>query len=263
MKTRLLLVLLLVVNFISCKTDKEGKNEENQNSITEKTAEKDTAQFTSKGYELMTQKCFICHFEKPDPSRRSQMLAPPFLRVQEHYKPTYPKKEEFVTAVMAIVNNPSEKNTLMPGAIRKFNLMPKLVYDQEELRLIAGELYDIDFGSAPKMRMKQGLQLDKGKKWKLTDKSMEQINSIVKNLDNFKATEISAFNQLGKDVFNEAKLIMLDDSYEGELWNQVHNFFASIENNMHILMATQSLDVANNELTILKVKFGEFYNYFE
>ena len=32
---------------------------------------------------------------------------------------------------------------------------------------------------------------------------------------------------------------------------------------MHILMATQSLDEANNELTILKVKFGEFYNYFE
>jgi len=263
MKTKLLLVFLLVVSILSCNTDKKEKYEKNDAASTEEVSKIDEVVYTSKGYELMKQKCFICHFERPDPSRRDQMLAPPFLRVQEHYKPTYPKKEEFVTAIMAIVNNPSEENTLMPGTIRKFNLMPKLVYDQEELRLIAEVLYDIDYGSAPKMRMNQDLRLNKGKKWKLTDKSMGQINAIIKNLDNFEATEISAFNQLGKDVFSEAKVIMLDDSYEGELWDQIHNFFSDIEGNMHELMATNSMDEANNELTILKIKFEEFSNYFE
>ena len=263
MKIRLLLVLLLVVTLLSCNTDKKEKYEKNEEVATEEVSKSDDVVYTSKGYELMKQKCFICHFEKPDPSRRDQMLAPPFLRVQEHYKPTYPEKEEFVKAVMAIVNNPSEENTLMPGTIRKFNLMPKLVYDQEELRLIAEVLYDIDYGSSPKMRMNQDLRLNNGKKWKLSEKSIGQINSIIKNLDNFEATDISTFNQLGKDVFDEAKIIMLDDSYEGEIWDQIHNFFSDIEDNMHELMATKSMDEANNELTILKIKFEEFSNYFE
>ena len=263
MKKKLLLVFLLVVSILSCNNNKKEKYEEKEVDVTEKSTKNEVIEITSKGYELMKQKCFICHFEKPDPSRRDEMLAPPFLRIQEHYKPTYPNKEEFIAAVMAIINNPSEENTLMPGAVRKFNLMPKLVYDQEELQLIAEALYDIDYGSAPKMRMNQDLQMNNGKKWKLSQESMGQINAIIKNLDNFNTTDISAYNQLGKDVFNEAKVIMLDDSYTGELWNQIHNFFSDIEDNMHALMSTQSMDKAENELIILKIKFKEFTNYFE
>jgi len=263
MKSKLYIVLLLVVSLTSCKTDKKDTYEKNNGNTLENATQKEVALNTSKGYELMKQKCFICHFETPDPSRRDQMLAPPFLRIQEHYKPTYPKKEEFINAIMAIINEPSEENTLMPGAVRKFNLMPKLVYDQEELRLIAETLYDIDYGSAPKMRMNQDLQLDNGKKWKLSKESMGQINAIINNLDDFQTSDISSYNQLGKDVFNEAKVIMLDDSYEGELWNQIHNFFSDIEDNMHALMATKSLIEAENEVVILKIKFGEFTNYFK
>ncbi len=263
MKTKLLLVLLLVMSMLSCQTNKKEKYEKNEGDITGNTTEKEVAEITTKGYNLMKQKCFICHFEKPDPSRKDQMLAPPFLRIQEHYKPTYPKKDEFVEAVIAIINNPSEENTLMPGAVKKFNLMPKLAYDQEELRLIAEALYDIDYGAAPKMGMQGDLQLNDGKKWKLSQESMGQINAIIKNLDSFQTSDISAYNQLGKDVFNEAKVIMLDDSYTGALWDQIHNFFSGIEENMHALMATQSMDEAHNELMILKTKFKEFTDYFE
>jgi len=263
MKSKLFYILLLVVVFSSCKTDKKENYTKNETSTQGETLEKKDVVYASKGYELMIQKCFICHFEKPDPSRRDQMLAPPFLRVQEHYKPTYPKKEEFISAVMAIINNPSEENTLMPGAVKKFNLMPKLIYNQEELRLIAEALYNIDYGSSPKMRMNQDLTLNDGKKWKLKATSINQINEIIKHLNDFNSSEITDFNQLGKDVFNEAKLIMLDDTYEGELWNQIHNFFSDIEGNMHMLMATKSLDEAENEVVILKIKFKEFTNYFE
>lgn len=263
MKTKLFLVFLLAVSLTSCKTDKKDTYDKNNGNTIEEATEKKVTEITTKGYDLMKQKCFICHFEKPDPSRKDQMLAPPFLRIQEHYKPTYPNKEEFVEAIMAITNNPSEENTLMPGAVKKFNLMPKLVYDQEELRLIAEALYDIDYGSAPKMRMNQDLQLNNGRKWKLTKESIDQINAIINNLDDFQASDISAYNQLGKDVFNEAKVIMLDDSYEGNLWDQIHNFFSDIEDNMHALIATKSLIEAENEVVILKIKFREFTNYFE
>ncbi len=164
MKIKLLFVLLLVVSFISCNNNKKDTYKKSESVATESATENKETAYTSKGYELMQQKCFICHFEKPDPARRDQMLAPPFLRIQEHYKPTYPKKDEFITAVMEIINNPSEENTLMPGAVRKFNLMPKLVYDQEELHLIAEVLYELDYGSAPKMRMNQDLQMNDGEK---------------------------------------------------------------------------------------------------
>ena len=191
------------------------------------------------------------------------MLAPPFLRVQEHYKPAYPQKDEFINAIIAITNNPSLENTLMPGAVKKFNLMPKFVYDQEELRLIAEALYEIDYGSSPKMRMNMDLKLNNGEKWKLKASSIDQVTKIVNDLNEFKSNNIADYNQLGKDVFNEAKIIMLEDSYEGELWEQIHNFFSEIENSMHTLMATTSLDEANNEVTLLKIKFEEFTNYFE
>ena len=118
MKIKSLLSVLLVLSIVSCTTDKKEKI----NKIDGAELENNVVKTTSKGYELMSQKCFICHFEKPDPSRRDQMLAPPFLRVQEHYKPTYPNKEDFIAAVMDIINNPSLDKTLMPGAVKKFNL---------------------------------------------------------------------------------------------------------------------------------------------
>ncbi len=260
MKTKLLLGILVVSSIISCTTDKKEKLNK-IDGITE--VENDVVKNTSKGYELMKQKCFICHFEKPDPSRKDQMLAPPFLRVQEHYKPTYPKKEDFIVSVMSIINNPSVDKTLMPGAVKKFNLMPKLVYDQKELRLIAETLYDMDYGNSPKMKMKLNLRLNNGKKWKLSKNSIGQINEIVTNLNNFEATDISSYNKLGKDIFDEAKMIMLDESYTGELWEQIHAFFNGIENNMHSLISTKSIDQAKGEVTILKTKFDQFYDYFE
>ena len=40
----------------------------------------------------------------------------------------------------------------MPGAVRKFNLMPNLGYNKEEIKLIAETLFEIDFGTMPKMK---------------------------------------------------------------------------------------------------------------
>jgi hypothetical protein len=76
--------------------------------------------------------------------------------------------------------------------------------------------------------MNKDLRLNNGKKWKLTNESMGQINAVKESLANFNSTAISDYNQLGKDVFDEAKLVMLDESYEGEVWDQIHNFFSDI-----------------------------------
>lgn len=263
MKINLLIVILLI-GLISCntnqKTDHYAKVENSNEDATV------NSKLNEKGYKLMTQKCYICHFEKPNPSKKSQMIAPPMLRVQEHYKPTYPNKAEFVDAIIAIVKNPSLENTIMPGAVKKFNLMPKLIYDEAELRLIAETMYDYDFGSAPKMNMEMSdsaLTLNNGEKWVLKKESIEQINAVVNKLNTYKASDITDYNKLGKDIFNDAKKIMLEDSYKDELFDQIHNFFFSIENNMHTLMSTTSENEAKTQIEELKPKFKDFYNYFE
>ena len=263
MKNKLSIVILLI-GLISCNTNQKNKDISQTESPNEDVAQK--VEYNEKGYKLMTQKCYLCHFETPDPSKKDQMIAPPMLRVQEHYKPTYPNKTEFVNAIVAIVKNPSLEKTLMPGAVKKFNLMPKLIYDEAELRLIAETIYDYDFGSAPKMNREMSggkLTLDNGKKWNLKKESIEQINAIVTKLNSYEASDIAAYNQLGKDIFNDAKTIMLEDAYTGELFDQIHNFFFSIENNMHTLMSTKSENEAKLQLVELKTKFKEFHNYFE
>ena len=189
MKTNLLIVTLFI-GLISCNTGQKSKENSIVEDISLDEGVEQNIQSNSKGYELMQQKCYLCHFEKPTPSKRDQMIAPPMLRVQEHYKPTYPNKDEFVNAIMAIVKNPSDEKTLMPGAVKKFKLMPKLIYDDAELRLIAETIYDYDFGSAPKMRMQMTggmLQLDNGKKWILKKESIEQINTVVNKINNYKS----------------------------------------------------------------------------
>ena len=266
MKINLLIAALILLWLTSCNSDDTKTGDRTSTEISAQKNESSEIDIAmSKGYALMTQKCFICHFAKPDPSRVNQMIAPPMLRVQEHYKPAYPEKDDFIKAVMEYVKNPVQEKTLMPGTIKKFNIMPKLIYDDKELQLIAEALYTTDFGSAPKMKMESidNLQLNNGKKWKLKSETMAQMKAVQEKINNFQSSEISAYNQLGKDVFDEAKGVMLDDSYTGELFDQIHYFFGGIENNMHKLMATKSMDEAQEQLDALKLKFEKFTMFFE
>ena len=141
-------IIIITLLFTSCNTEKKDLKTE---TIVEKTTQNITE---TEGSKLMKKNCFICHFPKPDPSKRNQMIAPPMLRVQEHYMPLYPKKEDFVKAIVAWVENPTKDKVEMPGAVRKWDLMPKLNYNNKEVALIAEALYDMDFGSSPKMHGK-------------------------------------------------------------------------------------------------------------
>jgi len=262
MKKTILISALALTAFISCDTKKEKKTVE-YTKTTETVAI--TPKISEKGYALLKQNCFVCHMEKPDPSKRGQMIAPPMLRVQEHYKPSYPKKEEFVKAIKTWVNNPTEDKVMMPGAVRKFNLMPKLAVADADLQLIAETLYNIDFGNMPKMHQKgeTKLSLNDGEKWQLNATSKKVITSINKELVDFKSDDIKAYNQLGKTIFNDAKKILLDKSYNEKTFAQIQNFFHNIEGNMHNLIAAKTIETGKQEQDILIKKFKKFNQFFE
>lgn len=87
---------------------------------------------------LMEQKCFTCH----NTQGTDNMLAPPMFRVKDHYIYDYEDKTSFVNAVVAWVENPQDSLSRMPGAKRKFGLMPKQNIPKDELKAIASYIYD-------------------------------------------------------------------------------------------------------------------------
>tara|TARA_R110002050_G_scaffold281956_1_gene429602 strand:- start:14180 stop:14974 length:795 start_codon:yes stop_codon:yes gene_type:complete len=255
----LIIAITVSLFFISCNNNGKTKKTEDYYAISQYDLK------NTEGYKLMANKCYICHFEKPDPAKMNQMIAPPMLRIKEHYLPNYQNKEDFIKAITDIVSNPSEEKTLMPGAIKKFKLMPKLIYNQDELKLIAETIYEYDFGSAPKMRMLMmgDLQLNNGNRWTLKPETIERIDSIINKLYRFKSNNTKDYNQFGKDIFEQAKVIMLDKSYTDNKFEQIHIFFNSAEGDMHSLIEEKSIENAKNTVESLKIKFNDFYNFFE
>ncbi len=85
-------------------------------------------------------RCLICH---GDTQAGQQRLAPPMVMVKRHYQSL--SQEEFEKAVLAWVAKPDAKKSKMPGAIRRFNLMPALPMPEAELKLIAQYIHKTDF----------------------------------------------------------------------------------------------------------------------
>ena len=89
------------------------------------------------GSELFDRLCATCHVKQGQPTN-----APPVFGMVNHVRQAYPDKEGFVERIVAWVRAPNAENVLMPGAVRRFGLMPTLGYSDNDVRLIAEYLYD-------------------------------------------------------------------------------------------------------------------------
>jgi cytochrome c2 len=94
------------------------------------------------GKQLLETKCNICHGIKDS---AAAMLAPPFVNIKSKYKAVYKTREEFVKGIVDFTMNPSEKNALMRGSLKRFAVMPKMGYSKADLTTIANYIYDSDF----------------------------------------------------------------------------------------------------------------------
>lgn len=162
---------------------------------------------------LLNAKCFTCH--NPDLSIENRVV-PPLFKIREHYltdeKMT---KADFVRNIQRFINDPSEANSIMPGAVNKFGLMPKMYFNDGEMKIIAEYLYDVDVSSDAWDVM---WEKTKGKlKTNTAQKTYSEIG-----LDYAMATKtqlgknlINAINQRGTEnavVFCNSKAIVLTDS---------------------------------------------------
>jgi len=89
------------------------------------------------GKKLFNKLCVRCHVAEGMPTE-----APPIFAVISHVKGSYPDREGFVNKIVDWVEEPKVSESLMRGAIRRFGLMPKLDFSEEEVRKVAEYLYD-------------------------------------------------------------------------------------------------------------------------
>ncbi len=130
--------MAIVLAFISLSwscSNTEKKESETDNASAELTSNVDL----SKGFQLLENNCFVCHSPNADMDKR---VAPPMVAVKKHYITANTTEEEFTSDLIAYINNPVEENTKMPGAIKKFGVMPKMGFSEDQIRAIAAYIYN-------------------------------------------------------------------------------------------------------------------------
>jgi len=87
---------------------------------------------------LYQQHCAACHGQTTNGQSR---IAPPIFAVKNHYLAVHDDELTFVDAIKSWVANPQEEDSLMKGAIRHFNLMPKIPVAEEDVSKIAEYIF--------------------------------------------------------------------------------------------------------------------------
>lgn len=128
-----ILLLLISIFLFSCNKKKEEfKPVENENVSLDTIAQN--------GKKLMETHCYVCH--SPIAKESDGRIAPPMIAIKARYLMDYDTKEDFVKAISNFVENPTEDNTKMHGAVKKFGVMPKQVFPENAVAQIADFMFD-------------------------------------------------------------------------------------------------------------------------
>jgi cytochrome c2 len=131
------LIITALVFLLSCnqtgKRENTNTNSDFTDSVPNLTYNKAEAE------QLYRNKCLICHDLG---SSEANAIAPAMVSVQRRYKMTYENKQDFINAMVAFTENPTEDKALMIKAKDKFNIMPKLGYDKKDLQIIATYIFE-------------------------------------------------------------------------------------------------------------------------
>jgi len=125
-----LVTLLIVFIIVSCQKKTELQSISREVSQTE----------ALEVQKLLQTHCYVCHNPTiPDSLGR---IAPPMVAVKARYLMDHTTKEEFVNHIVQFVENPTEENAIMYGAVNRFKVMPKQVFPEGVVERIANYMFD-------------------------------------------------------------------------------------------------------------------------
>jgi len=90
------------------------------------------------GKQLYEQYCAVCHRADIAPQNR---VAPALFMVRRHYIGSYPDELSFINAVADWVETRDPSTSLMPGAVRRYGIMPEIVIEREKVEKIAAFIF--------------------------------------------------------------------------------------------------------------------------
>lgn len=134
MRNKILFIFILSIAFVSC-----NKNSDKKNGYTEATSL--TSKKEHPGKKLLEINCNVCHSPTAGHDER---IAPPMIAVKKHYLTEDISKEDFIKSIQVFMKNPNAEDSKMPGAVRRFGVMPKASYPESTITLIAEYLYEFD-----------------------------------------------------------------------------------------------------------------------
>ena len=172
------------------------------------------------GKQLMENNCYACHNPKTSEDR---MIAPPMVAVKMHYLSDDISKEDFIDELVAFLENPSEEKSKMPGAIKKFGLMPYQFYPENTIRQIADYLFEHEIeepewfeehytkmhGDGPRMKGKMGKGKGMGMGRNQPDNS-KQLSVEERGMQMAQATKAELGKNLMGQIQNNGVIAALD-----------------------------------------------------
>ncbi len=107
-----------------------------------------TAAAASDGKAVFDKACATCHFERRDPARMKDMIAPPMDMMAVHVREAVRNdRAAFVQRVVGYIKAPSAEAAVDANAIQRFGLMPSIRdsypdLTDTDLDAVAGWMYD-------------------------------------------------------------------------------------------------------------------------
>lgn len=200
------LIFFVIILLSACKNNRANYSEIAQINPVEGIAKQEHP-----GKKLMENYCNVCHNPK---TAEKDIIAPPMIAVKMHYISEETTKEEFVGTMLDWAKEPSVAKSKMPGAVKKFGLMPYQFYPEQTIRHIADYIFENDIeepvwfdnhykkmhGDRPKMKGKKGNSRGKGKK-----KGIGKNNTIEQHSSKEKGMQISQTTkaELGKNLMGQ------------------------------------------------------------
>jgi cytochrome c2 len=91
------------------------------------------------GKQLMETNCYVCH--SPTASHDNR-IGPPMVAIKRHYINESTTKQEFIKAMQDWIKNPNAEDAKMPGAVKRFGVMPKQAFPEKTIDSIADYMFD-------------------------------------------------------------------------------------------------------------------------
>ena len=191
-KMRTIITLISVLFFVSCQNSEKPTYEKASKNQVKKLQ-------SHPGKKLMETNCYVCH--NPAGSHDNR-IAPPMIAVKKHYKSSKVTKEEFKKGIQDWIINPSKENSKMPGAIKKFGIMPKTPFPKKTIDLIADYLFDNEIEKPEWFDAHEKEEHGQGKEKEMNDNQAGLIENLPYDERGLKYA-LSTKSELGKNLMGK------------------------------------------------------------